>query len=148
MVRDEAEPILDLLRARGGRVTTSRRAILETFLGVGGHVTAEALTAKVQVAHPDVHESTIYRFLDELERLGVVDHVHLGHGPAVYHLARDAHHHLVCDRCGKVVEVPAELFDGLRGRLADDFGFDLEPRHFAVTGRCRDCAAAGAVTRP
>ena len=138
---EEAEPILSLLRARGGRVTTSRRTILETFLGFGGHVTAEALTAKVQVSQPDVHESTVYRFLDDLERLGVVDHVHLGHGPAVYHLASDAHHHLVCERCGTVVEVPEELFAGLRTRLHDDFGFSLHPRHFAVTGRCRACAA-------
>lgn len=146
MVREEAEAILALLRARGGRITTSRRAILEAFLAVDGHVTAEALTARVQAAQPDVHESTVYRFLDELERLGVVDHVHLGHGPAVYHLASDAHHHLVCDRCGAVVEVPEEVFAGLRSRLADDFGFALQPRHFAVTGRCRACTAAGSVS--
>lgn len=138
-VREQAEPILGLLRARGGRVTTCRRAILETFLGVGGHVTAEALTARVQATQPDVHESTVYRFLDELERLGVVDHVHLGHGPAVYHLASDAHHHLVCDRCGAVEEVPDALFAELRTRLSDDYGFALEPRHFAVTGRCKNC---------
>ncbi|HET7718357.1 MAG TPA: transcriptional repressor, partial [Acidimicrobiales bacterium] len=127
-VREQAEPILGLLRARGGRVTTCRRAILETFLGVGGHVTAEALTARVQASQPDVHESTVYRFLDELERLGVVDHVHLGHGPAVYHLASDAHHHLVCDRCGAVEEVPDALFAELRSRLQEGYGFKLEPR--------------------
>ena len=141
-VREQAEPILGLLRARGGRVTTCRRAILETFLGVGGHVTAEALTARVQANQPDVHESTVYRFLDELERLGVVDHVHLGHGPAVYHLASDAHHHLVCDKCGAVEEVPDALFAELRAQLKDDYGFQLEPRHFAVTGRCKACAPA------
>ena len=140
LVREKAEPILALLRARGGRVTTSRRAILETLLGVAGHVTAEALTARVQAVQPDVHESTVYRFLDELERLGVVDHVHLGHGPAVYHLAADAHHHLVCDGCGAVEEVPDEVFADLRGRLQAEFGFALQPRHFAVTGHCRACA--------
>lgn len=142
LVREQADPILALLRARGGRVTTSRRAILEAFLGIGGHVTADALTARVQSTQPDVHESTVYRFLDELERLGVVDHVHLGHGAAVYHLASDTHHHLVCDGCGSVVEVPEELFAGLRSRLQTDFGFVLQPRHFAVTGRCRACAPA------
>jgi Fe2+ or Zn2+ uptake regulation protein len=141
-VREDAEPILGLLRARGGRVTTSRRAILEAFLGMGGHVTAEALTARVQAHQPDVHESTVYRFLDDLERLGVVDHVHLGHGPAVYHLSSDAHHHLVCDACGAVVEVPEAVFAELRTRLELDFGFALQPRHFAVTGRCRACALA------
>ena len=141
MVREQAEPILALLRAQGGRVTTCRRTILETFLGIGGHVTAETLTARVQTAQPDVHESTVYRFLDELERLGVVDHVHLGHGPAVYHLSSDAHHHLVCDRCGTVVEVPDDVFAALRTTLHADFGFSLEPRHFAVTGRCAGCSA-------
>lgn len=137
---DDTEPILGLLRAQGGRVTTSRRAILVAFLGSGGHVTAEALTASVQVDQPDVHESTVYRFLDELERLGVVDHVHLGHGAAVYHLASDTHHHLVCEECGAVVEVPEEAFAELRIRLHDEFGFALRPRHFAVTGRCRACS--------
>ena len=146
MRRPDAEPILALLRANGGRVTTCRRAILETFLGTGGHVTAEVLTARVQAGHPDVHESTVYRFLDELERLGVVDHVHLGHGPAVYHLATDAHHHLVCDRCGRVVEVPETTFDELRRHLAQEFGFAVQPRHFAVTGRCRECS--GPATEP
>jgi Fur family ferric uptake transcriptional regulator len=140
LVRDQAEPILALLRAKGGRVTTCRRAILETFLGIGGHVTAEVLTTAVQAGQPDVHESTVYRFLDELERLGVVDHVHLGHGPAVYHLATDTHHHLVCDTCGAVVEVPEELFADLRTRLKTEFGFTLQPRHFAVTGRCQACS--------
>lgn len=144
MARTEADPILALLRARGGRVTTCRRAILETLLGMGGHVTAEILTARVQAGQPDVHESTVYRFLDELERLGVVDHVHLGHGAAVYHLATDAHHHLVCDRCGKVVEVPETVFDDLRSHLREQFGFAVQPRHFAVTGWCRECSEAGA----
>lgn len=138
-VREAADPILARLRARGGRVTSCRRTILETFLGFGGHVTAEALTARVQALQPDVHESTVYRFLDELERLGVVDHVHLGHGAAVYHLASDAHHHLVCDGCGSVTEVPEEVFAELRARLQGDFGFSLRPRHFAVTGNCRAC---------
>lgn len=140
VVREQAEPILGLLRAQGGRVTTCRRAILETFLGIGGHVTAEVLTARVQESQPDVHESTVYRFLDELERLGVVDHVHLGHGPAVYHLSSDAHHHLVCDKCGAVEEVPESVFAELRSQLKDSYGFALQPRHFAVTGRCQACS--------
>jgi Fe2+ or Zn2+ uptake regulation protein len=90
-----------------------------------------------------VHESTVYRFLDELERLGVVDLVHLGHGAAVYHFTDDTHHHLVCDQCGAVVEVPARTFETLRKRLQSDFGFEVEPRHFAVPGRCRACATRG-----
>ena len=102
---DRLERVLALLRANGGRVTSPRRAILEALIGHGEHPTAEQLTAAVQARQPDVHESTVYRFLDDLERLGVVDHVHLGHGPAVYHFSDDTHHHLVCQTCGRVVEV-------------------------------------------
>ena len=106
------------------------------------HPTAEQLTERVQRMQPDVNESTVYRFLDDLERMGVVDHVHLGHGPAVYHFVDDAHHHLVCESCDAVIEVPHKMFDGLRKRLRTEFAFELKPRHFAVPGRCEACASA------
>lgn len=136
---DRFEEVLRLLRANGGRVTGARRAILRALIDHGAHPTAEQLTADVQARHPDTHESTVYRFLDELERLGVVDHVHLGHGPAVYHFADDTHHHLVCEACGLVVEVPDRALDDLRRRLRREFDFEMEPRHFAVPGRCGAC---------
>lgn len=134
------ERILDLFRSRGGRVTAARRAIIASLLESEGHVTADELTAAVQAAHPDVHTSTIYRCLASLEELGVVDHVHLGHGRAVYHLADESHQHLVCESCGVVVEVPDAVFAALARRLRSQFGFELKPRHFAVSGRCAACA--------
>jgi Fe2+ or Zn2+ uptake regulation protein len=137
---DRLERVLALLRANGGRVTSPRRAILEALIRHGEHPTAEQLTAAVQARQPDVHESTVYRFLDDLERLGVVDHVHLGHGPAVYHFSDDTHHHLVCQTCGRVIEVPDQTFTGLRRILHNDFGFEIDQRHFAVLGRCTECA--------
>lgn len=138
--QDRLDQVLGLLRAGGGRVTSARRTILEALIAHSGHPTAEQLTARVQASQPEVHESTVYRFLEELERLGVVDHVHLGHGPAVYHFADDSHHHLVCERCGLVVEVPDTTLDALRRRLRADHGFEVDPRHFAVLGRCQACA--------
>jgi Fe2+ or Zn2+ uptake regulation protein len=138
---DRVERIVDLLRSRGGRVTSARRAIIGALLDASPeHVTADELASAVQRAHPDVHVSTIYRCLDALEELGVVDHVHLGHGRAVYHLADEHHQHLVCSSCGVVVEVPDEVFDDVTARLDAEFGFRLEPGHFAVPGRCRSCA--------
>ena len=62
----------------------------------------------------DVHMSTIYRFLDELEEIGVVTHSHLGHGRAVYDVTPVGHSHLVCEVCGAVTESPNELFRGIR----------------------------------
>ena len=138
---DRLERILDQLRAGGGRVTPARRALVTALLDASSHVTADDLAETVQRSHPDVHRSTIYRTLDALEELGVVDHVHLGHGRAVYHLLDDPHQHLVCESCEHVIEVPDALFRPLADRLAADYGFTLRPNHFAVLGRCADCAA-------
>ena len=134
------EDILDRLRASGGRITSARRALVGALLDADGHPTAEDLAAAVQAVQPDVHQTTIYRILDDLERLGVVEHTHLGHGPAVYHLSESAHPHVVCERCGNVVAVDRRAFEDLARQLRADHGFVIRPGHFAVTGRCRDCA--------
>jgi Fur family ferric uptake transcriptional regulator len=78
-----------------------------------------------------------------LEEDGVIAHVHLGHGPAVYRLREDASQvrHLVCEVCGRLVVVPASLFSDLADRLATEHDFVLDTEHFAVVGRCRSCAA-------
>jgi Fe2+ or Zn2+ uptake regulation protein len=132
------ERLLQALRRSGARITTARRALVTALVEADDHVTADDLAATVHAAHPDVHRSTIYRSLDALEHLGVVDHVHLGHGRAVYHLTDRPHHHLVCEECGRVVEVPDALFEELSTTLLRDYGFAIRPRHFAVLGRCAD----------
>ena len=143
---ERLERILHQLRDGGGRITPARRALVSALLDADRHVTADDLAEAVQRSHPDVHRSTIYRTLDALEELGVVDHVHLGHGRAVYHLLDDPHQHLVCEVCEEVIEVPDELFRPLADALARDYRFTLRPNHFAVLGRCAECAATSSGT--
>ena len=138
---DREGRILDELRARGGRITSARRALVRALVDADGHVTADDLAADVQRAQPDVHRSTIYRTLDALEQLGVVDHTHLGHGRAVYHLTDDRHQHLVCEGCGTVTEAPSDLFDELARQLKRRYEFTLRPEHFAALGRCSACSS-------
>lgn len=146
-MQERLEDLIGELRARGGRVTGARRALLSALLSADGHLTADELATQVQAALPDVHLSTIYRCLDALEQLGMVDHVHLGHGRAVYHLTDDPHQHLVCEACGAVIEVPDSTFSDLSQQLRTRYGFALRPNHFAVLGRCAAClGAAGAGT--
>jgi Fe2+ or Zn2+ uptake regulation protein len=134
------EDILQRLRAGGGRVTTARRALVTALIEHDGHPTAEGLASAVQARQPDVHQATIYRILDDLERLDVVQHTHFGHGPAVYHLANSAHPHLVCERCGRVIEVNEALFDSLAEGVEAAHRFLIRPGHFAVSGICDACA--------
>ena len=133
------EDVLALVREHGGRVTSSRRLLLEALFEGPGHRTAEELAETVQAHAPDVALSTVYRNLDELEKLGVIVHSHLGHGPATYHLTAGAHCHFVCQDCGAAVEAPDELFIGLAAAAAVRYGFEIDVRHFAILGHCADC---------
>ncbi len=135
--------LLEALRAKG-RVTTARRALLESLSHSDRHRTAEDLADDVRAAFPAVHRATIYRSLEALTEMGLIEHTHLGHGPAVYHLAEGAHHHLVCEACGAVIEAPATVFEDLSRGLRLACGFEVTSRHFAVMGRCRTCAELAA----
>ena len=135
------ERILGLLREGGGRVTTARRAVLSALLeGARRHVSAEELAAAVHADNPAVHLSTVYRTLDALEQLGVVTHVHLGHGRAIYHLTDELHHHAVCEACGDVLQLPDSIFGDVQATLRESWGFALDAHHFALVGRCTTCA--------
>jgi len=133
------EDVLALLRSHGGRATPARRLLLNALFAGAGHRSAEELAAQVRALAPDVHLSTIYRNLEELERLGVIDSTRLSAGPATYHLATAAHGHLVCEQCGTMTEVPDEIFAGLVQVARDGYGFTINPHRFAVTGRCASC---------
>ena len=132
--------VLALLRARGGRATPSRRILLEVLFDAEGHLSAEELAEAVQARAPDVHISTIYRNVEDLQRVGVIVHSHLGHGPATYQLASLAHAHFICEECGAMIEAPDELFRGLARTTKAKLGFSIDPHHFAILGRCADCA--------
>jgi Fur family transcriptional regulator, ferric uptake regulator len=138
------EEVLTLVRARGGRATASRRILLEVLFEAGEHLTAEELTHAVQSRAPDVHLSTVYRNLEDLQDIGVIAHTHLGHGPATYQLASLAHAHFLCETCGTSFEAPDALFQGLAAEASQRFGFTIDPHHFAILGRCSTCTDAAA----
>jgi len=130
-----ADDLLDRLRAQGGRITTARRLVVSTLVTATSHVTAEDLAATIHERHPEIHLSTVYRTLDSLERLGIVEHTHIGHGPAVYHVGV-THQHLVCEECGAVIDVPPQLLESVQRALREEYGFELHVGHFALLGRC------------
>ena len=127
------------LRSVGARVTKPRRAVLEALASAGPHPDAEALAKAARQIDSSVHLATVYRTLDALEDLGVITHIHLGHGRSTYHLPSEMHHHAVCTECGVVIEIADEPL----GRLADEVrsvhGFVLDTLHFALVGRCARC---------
>lgn len=109
------------------------------MIDASDHMTADELAVEVRRRFPTINRSTVYRTLGFLEEAGIVDHVHLGHGRAVYHLADKGHQHLVCESCASVTEIPIDDLRSLKKQLERDHRFTLDTRHFAIVGLCEGC---------
>jgi Fur family transcriptional regulator, ferric uptake regulator len=133
-----------LLRSRGERMTGPRRAVLRALARDGEHLSAEAVLARVADADPSVHRASIYRTLEALSELGVVQHVHVGHGGTAYHLVNgeQGHLHAQCRRCGTVHDLPPDLLDEVGAVLTRRYGFRLDAGHVALSGVCVRCEEA------
>jgi Fur family transcriptional regulator, ferric uptake regulator len=87
--------------------------------------------------------ATVYRTLELLVSLGMVAQTDLGGEATAFELVGGApHHHLVCERCGAVIEMDDDLFQSLRSDVLRRYGFDAQSRHIALFGVCRDCQCA------
>jgi Fur family ferric uptake transcriptional regulator len=132
------------LRSNGLRVSSARRVVLEALFHADRPLSAEAIAEGVPGRVPRSDLPSVYRNLDTLEALGLVRHVHLGHGPGLYALARDAdREYLVCDACDSVAALAPGDLDSVRALVRERHGFEATFRHFPIVGVCASCAAAG-----
>lgn len=143
MTSDPVVAATRALRERGQRVTRPRLAVIEALATLDGHPSAEAVASAVATTSDAVHRATIYRTLDTLADLGVVTHVHSSQGTTSYHLAdlAEPHLHARCRTCATVVDLPVDLLDDVTRTVDEASGFDLEPGHVALSGRCAACRA-------
>lgn len=130
------------LRAKGYRLTPQRQLVLEA-VGKLGHGTPEEISTEVRRTASGVNISTVYRTLELLEELGLVQHTHLGHGAPTYSVAGlDDHLHLVCRSCEGVEEASTDVVAQVLERLSTERGFSVDVSHMALFGVCRACREA------
>ncbi|MCG2805103.1 Fur family transcriptional regulator [Propionicimonas sp.] len=136
--------VASLLRAKGERMTTPRRAVLTALAHTSGHLTMDEVGAAVADIAPQVHRASVYRTLVALSDLGVVQHVHLGHGATAYHLtgSEGPHLHAQCRRCGRIQDLPTDLLSEVARRMGTVHDFELDATHVALSGLCADCTTA------
>ena len=135
------EEVARELRRLGGRLSAARRGVLEALFAAEGPVSADFIASGLggRVATADL--ATVYRNLERLEELGVVRHVHLGHGPGLYALAGQGdREYLACERCGRVTSVEPAALDGVRRSIERRFGYRAHFAHFPIVGLCEACA--------
>ncbi len=139
----DVDTVVRAVRARGLRVTGPRRALIETLFAAQGPVSAEEIASGLGGARARVDDASVYGNLERLEQVGLVRHVHLGHGPGRWTLAdRARREYLHCERCGSSQAVEPSMLAEARAAIQRATGYEARFTHFPIVGRCPDCARA------
>ena len=119
--------IISKLSQRGYRLTPQRMMILEAVEGADDHISAEELYTQVCTRYPHINISTVYRTLELLEELGLVTKTDMGDGRVRYHsIKKGHHHHLVCQKCGQIIDLDESVLSPLKDVLSQDYSFNAD----------------------
>ncbi|MGB3954165.1 MAG: Fur family transcriptional regulator [Brooklawnia sp.] len=122
------------------RLTRQRQLIVDRLDGADEFLTAQQVHGALRSEGESIGLATVYRGLQWLVDAGLVDTIRTQDGEAAYRRCSPAHHHhLICRRCGRAVEVAGEALEAWSQQVAAQHGF-REPEHFAeVYGICSTC---------
>jgi len=124
----------------GMRVTHQRALIMEIIRQGRGHLDADEIYRRAREKEPRLSLSTVYRTLQMLKKLGLVEELHFDEGHHHYEVKPSAeHHHLVCLGCGRVIEFHYPLSRYLRKKVPEAKGFDITETEVRMTGYCAKC---------
>ena len=126
------------LRRAGLKVTFSRMKILELLESSDKrHMSAEDIYRALLDVGKDIGLATIYRVLTQFEAAGLVIRHHFESGQAVFELERGGHHdHLICVKCGKIVEFVDESIEAKQEKIAEENGFQISDHSLIIYGVC------------
>lgn len=136
------ETLYRTLREKGMRVTPQREIVVSVLHDVEDHETVEEIFRRVHARSAVMDISTVYRTLEMLGEMNMLDTMDGADGQRRYalHHAHDAHVHLVCSACGAAIEAGAGPVDVLAQTLRESYGFILDDRHLTLSGHCAHCS--------
>jgi Fur family ferric uptake transcriptional regulator len=145
----EAAAILSALDGAGYRLTGPRRALASLLADRNEHFTAEELLTESRRRRLGVTRATVFRSLDVLSDLGLVERLDLPSGEHAF-VACDPvhHHHLVCSSCGRSTEVSDHGLETVAAAVARETGYRIDAHRLELFGVCPGCHASAAATQP
>ena len=142
MADSSSNPIVGALDRAGYRLTRPRRAVADLIADHDGHFTASELEESARRRRLGISRATLFRALELLTELGVVERVDLPTGEHAYvPCARAHHHHVICERCGRTAEVEDCGVAEAVGEIARRSGFRIETHRLELFGLCHHCQA-------
>ncbi len=140
MKQNNHSTLIEELQTRGIRVTPQRAIIFEAIEQLEGHITAEDIYEEVQKVNPYVSLATVYRTLELLQGLSLINQTNFGRSQTYFALKNHGpHHHLVCAECGRIEEFSDELLACIRADLETQYGFEAHTDHMSIFGLCQQC---------
>lgn len=134
------------LRKNNIKLTTSRKAIVEVFEDNSKHLSAEDVHEFLKKRNQKAGIATVYRNLDLLTRIGILHRVNFGDGKDHFEMTHKPihHHHLVCNKCGKVIDYSevmgeSEFVSHLEKELSKRYEFKIESHQIYFYGLCNKC---------
>lgn len=134
----------DMLKRVGSKLTPQRLSILDVIIEQeGNHLTIEEIYEIVKKNKPQIGVATVYRTIQLFEEVGLVSKLDLNDGLYRYELNHEEethnHHHLVCNDCGKVMEVDGDLLDDVEDKIEKEYSFSILNHSLKFFGLCKDC---------
>jgi Fur family ferric uptake transcriptional regulator len=127
------------LDGMGLKHTKQRDLILISFLESNEHVSAEQLYQKVRSENPSIGFTTVYRTLKLLVDAGLAQERRFDDGLTRYEVEQEHHDHLVCLKCGKIIEFESDEIENAQVRIAADYGFKILRHRHELYGHCSSC---------
>ena len=125
---------------KNGRLTAYRSAVLNVLRGSHDHPTAAEVFRKVRQRRPGVAYATIYNALNWLKQNGMVEELRVGEGASRYDPIMRRHDHLICTRCGDLVDSRVELPEEVWTQAGRHSGFQVKHYRLEIFGLCKYCA--------
>ena len=142
-----ATQILDRLSREGHRLTTPRQAIIKLVAPRNDHFSAQEVWDEARTQFRGIGRATVFRTLDLLADLGVLNRIHTGDGCHRYTVCETRHHHhLMCVECGTVTSLEAGGIENQIRGMAERVGFELLTHHLELVGRCGRCRRQAAAS--
>ena len=135
----EQKALANYLEDHNLKHTRQREAILSVFLEVKGHITGEELYQRVRDLHPSIGYTTVYRTMKLLCDAGLASERHFDDGVTRYEVEHEHHDHLVCTRCGKIVEFECQMIEQAQDDIVKRYGFRLLRHRHELYGHCPEC---------
>jgi Fur family ferric uptake transcriptional regulator len=124
----------------GYRLTPQRLMVVKAVEEADSHISAEEIYLQIRARYPHMNISTVYRTLELLSELGLVTETDMGDGRVRYHsIGKGHHHHLVCQKCGEIIDVEESMLRPLRDEIGQRYGFKVDMKHLAFFGLCSKC---------